>query len=62
MCFPYNKTVAMLAVLMLSGCEDQAALRNADNPPSPPAARMTEFGPGTEDATITQGVVSENGK
>ncbi|MGY1487875.1 c-type cytochrome [Methylobacillus pratensis] len=57
---PSNKLTAALAVLLLSGCEDQAALRNAENPPSPPAARMTEFGPGTEDAAVKQHPYMDN--
>lgn len=44
--------VAALSLLLLSGCEDQAALRNAENPPSPPVNRVAEFGPGTEDAVL----------
>lgn len=44
-----NLAVLSLAVMLLTGCEDQAALR--DNQANPQAVtRMTEFGPGTEDS------------
>ncbi|MFL9711432.1 c-type cytochrome [Methylobacillus sp. Pita1] len=49
---PFSKPAAALSLLLLSGCEDQAALRNAENPPSPPVNRVAEFGPGTEDAVL----------
>ncbi|MCB5187505.1 cytochrome c [Methylobacillus caricis] len=39
--------------LTLTGCEDQAALRTVDDPPSQSLTRMVEFGPGTEEPSKT---------
>ncbi|GEM_PF-1290277 len=39
-----------LALMLLAGCEDQAALRDQQSSSAQAVTRMTEFGPGTEDA------------
>ncbi|MBL8505433.1 MAG: cytochrome c [Methylobacillus glycogenes] len=38
-----------LALILLAGCEDQAALREQQSSSAQAVTRMTEFGPGTED-------------
>jgi cytochrome c oxidase cbb3-type subunit 3 len=47
----FKKWLPSLYLLFLTGCEDQAGLRESNQQAPQPVTRMTEFGPGTTDAT-----------
>ena len=48
---PFKKWLPSLYLLFLTSCEDQSGLRESNQQAPQPVTRMTEFGPGTTDAT-----------